>query len=92
MQKIRWEGLIRKWLDEAHGPVLALDSEKVPEDLRRCAVRVTRDNAMDICRIVALSAPVVFYDPENHLDSAVRDKMLVVKGFGSEEKEGKVGS
>lgn len=92
MEKIRWEGLIRRWLDEAHGPVLALDIEKVPEDLRRRAVWVTRDNVLDIVHLVALSAPVVFYDPENHLDSAVRDKMLVVKGFGSEEKEGTRGS
>lgn len=92
MQRSRWEELVRRWLSEGHGPVLALDIEKVPQDLRRYTVRVTRDNALDICRLVALSAPVVFYDPENHLDAAVRDKMLVVKGFGSEEKEGKVGS
>jgi hypothetical protein len=92
MEKTRWEGLVRKWLDEAHGPVLALDIEKVPEDLRRRAVWVTDDNVMDVVRLVAMSAAVVFYDPRNRLDSAVRDKMLVVRGFGSEEEEGTRGS
>lgn len=92
MDKTRWEELVRRWLSEGHGPVLALDIEKVPEDLRDRAVCVTRDNVMDIAHLIALSAPVVFYDPENRLDSAIRDKMLVVKGFGCEEKEGTRGS
>ena len=88
MDERRWEQLVRRWLKEGHGPVLTLYVKRVPEDLRERLIVVDQNNALSVVTLVAYGAPYVFYDPNNYLDVAVRDKMLCVRGIVSEEKGG----
>jgi hypothetical protein len=66
----------RLWVNQNHGPVLLLNLDNIPEDIKERTITVCQDNYQDVIVLLQGLAPWYFYDPYKMIDAAFRDKML----------------